>query len=412
MTGQFGGNKIGGPSLANSTMVPQDFRSFPSGSVRDVFITINMSVRNNANATTQLSISTGSSAASEGTDDLDLIANAVFTNLTMLWDTETQAFSLTPAQLRTVLGLFNIRDFTGAIFGLTAANSVPASASSAKATSLVIDVPVSLKKYFEDGDIYKNGSLRLADGQLQYTGGANITGTTAVVCANATINVTAVSLNVYILLGAGSEGDVGHVWKVERKASVQTVYKFDPRLRIALLDVSPAASNAVSSYNVGPYGLIDPTTLAAKYQMDKLPANSGFDITFRCTPLLYLDNNRKFADLAAMLGSITGIEAVSGVTSLTLYDITDIPPTPQAVASVSQIVGAGGGVSVSYPTPSSLPPGTAVSGALQSHLPQRIQPGSAGGVMVPNAASAGLRQANGLQKTHAFGQTIRSRQGK
>lgn len=409
MTGQFGGGKVGGPALTNSTMVPQDFRSFPPGSLRDILVTINLSVRNNANATTQLSISTGASAASEGTDDLDLIANALFTTLTMNWDTETQAFSLTPAQLRTVLGLFNIRDFAGAIQGLTATNSVPASASSVKATNIVIDIPVSLKKYFEDGDIFKNGSVRMRDGNLQYTGGATVTGTTAVVCANATINVTAVSINVYVVLGSGSEGDVGHVWKVERKAGVQTIYKFDPRLRIALLDVTPVTSNVVSAYNVGPLGLLDPVSAGAKYQMDKLPANSGFDITARCTPLIYLENNRKFLDMQAMLGSITGIEAVSGVSSLTLIDITDVPPTPQAVATVSQVVGAGGAVSIQYPTPSSLPPGSNIPGALGSHLPQRILPGSAGGATSANAAAAGTRTANGLQKTNAFGQMLRSR---
>lgn len=372
---QFGGGKLGGVALAAS-MVPQDFRALPHTSIRDLLLTINLKVRNNANATTNLSISTGASAASEGTDDLDLIANALFTTLTMFWDPETQAFSLTPAQLRTVLGLFNQRDFAGAIQGLTAANSVPASGSSALATSIVIDIPVSLKKYFEDGDIFKNGSRRLNNGQLQYTGGTNIAGTTAVVCANATINCTAVSVNVYALAGSGSENDVGNVWKVERKANLPTIYEFDDRPRLAMLDTSPSSTNAVTSYNIGPYGLIDPTTLQGKFQMESLP-QGGFDITARCTPLLNMDKWRKFLDFQAMLGEVTKIEAVSGVSSLTLYDIVAIPPTAQAVQHVAQQAGAGGPVALDHPSPSSLPPGTGVPASLVHALPVTVNPAGA-----------------------------------
>lgn len=386
--GQFGGGKLGGVALSNSAMVPQDFRAMPHVSVRDLLLTVNFSARNNAAATTTLVISTGASAASEGTDDLDLIMNALFTNLTLWWDEETMAFSLTPAQLRTILGLFNQRDFAGAISALTVTNAVPASGSSAKATSVVIDIPVALKKYFEDGDIFKQGARRLSGGSIQYNCGGNVQGTTAVVCANATVNITAVSVNVYALAGSGSENDVGNLWKVERKAGLPTVYEFDDRPRLAMLDTTVAASNAVSSYNIGPYGLVDPTTLQAKYQMDMLTAG-GFDITARCTPLIVMDRWRKFLDFQSMLGEVTKIEAISGVSSLTLYDVLAIPPTAQAVQTVAQRVGSGGAVHVEHPTPASLPPGTAIPAALAASLPIRVQPAGAasGGGSVHNAAT-------------------------
>lgn len=408
--GQFGGGKLGGVALSAGAMVPQDFRALPHTSIRDLVLSVNFSVRNAANSTTNLSISTGSSAASEGTDDLDLIMNAIFTTLTVYWDPQNMAFALTPAQLRTILGLFNQRDFAGAIQGLSAANAVPASSSSAKATSVVIDIPISLKKFFEDGDIFKSGSRRLNDGSIQYTAGASLT--PAVVCANATINVTAVSVNLYALAGAGDENDVGNLWKVERKASLPTIYEFDPRPRLCMLDTAPASTNAVSSYNIGPFGLVDPTTLQGKYQMEQLPAG-GFDITARCTPLFYPDKWRKFLDFQAVLGEVTKIEAISGVSTLTLYDIIMIPPTQEAVQSVAQRAGAGGPVNLEHPTPSSLPPGTAVPPALVHALPTRITPpsgGSSGGSVhrAANPAAAAARQST-LQSIGAqFGQLFRA----
>jgi hypothetical protein len=370
-SGQFGGGKVGGVSLAAATMVPQDFRAMPHVCVRDLLLTVNLSVKNAAAATTNLVISTGASAASEGTDDLDLILNAIFTNLTMFWDEDTMAFSLSPAQLRTVLGLFNQRDFAGSVQALTVANSVPATGSSAKAVTVVINIPVSLKKYFEDGDIFKNGSRRLSGGSIQYTCGSSLT--PSVVCANATIAVSGVSVNLYALAGSGTEDDVGNLWKIERKASLPTIYEFDGRPRLAMLDVTVAGSNVVSAYNIGPFGLVDPTTLQGKFQIESLP-QGGFDITNRCTPLITMDRWRKFLDFQAMMHAVTKIEAVSGVSSLTLYDVTAIVPSEQAVANVAQRAASGGPVQIEHPTPSSLPPGTSIPASVAHALPVRVRP--------------------------------------
>lgn len=377
---QYGGGRMGGVALPASGTVTQNFSNIPKGPVSRLFLTLTLSLISTAAAFAAV-VSTAGSAAAEGVDDLDLLLNAIFNFFTLYWEAGNQCGSLTPAQWRTVLGLFNQSDFSG---GFLNGTSIPVSTGSAKQVNIVLPIPVSLENYFEDGGIFANGSNRLETGQLDY----NIKALTpTVVMANGSAVVSGLSVSLLAESGAGTENDIGHTWKVNRQANLSTVYQFGPGMRIALLDAAPAPSNACTAYNVEDFQLWTPTAFQTKYQQERLNFG-GYDVTQRCTPLLWIGRNRKFTDFVAQLGVAPKVDAVSGVSSLTVYDIVSVPPAPAAIERVSTKAGGGGQVTITHPTPRSLPPGTPIPAELAPLLPVRVMPGTpAGGANTGVAAT-------------------------
>jgi hypothetical protein len=378
MSGQFGAGKMGGVALSAGGTVSQDFRNVPKGAISRLMLTVSMGLKSSAGAFAAV-VGTGGSATSEGTDDIDLLMNACFSLLALYWDASTLAFALTPAQLRTVFGLLNQRDLDGTLVN---GSSVPTSAGAATTYKIVLPIPVSLDTYFEDGGLFANGSHRLSEGRLDYTCTSSLT--PSVVLANGTAVVSGLSVSIDAETGAGTEADVGMTWSVKRLANLPTSYELDDALRLAILDTTPVNTNAASSYNVAEYELQAPSTLGAFYQAQRL-RSGGYDITARCTPLDWIRQSTKFLDLNGRLNRRNKLEAVSGVSSLTVYDIQAKPAPATAVQSVSQKVGAGGPVTIVHPSPASLPPGTQVPAHLATFLPSRISPGAQAGGNVANS---------------------------
>lgn len=378
---QFGGGRLGGVPLVAGGMVPQDFRALPRGPIAALFLTISFSLISSA-AAFNLAVSTGASAAAEGADDMDIILDALFTSLTWYADEDHQVGSLKPSQWRTILGALNVRDFEGT---MADAASVPISTGTPKAFKVTMTLPVSLQRYFKDGSIFMNGSRRLSTGRMEYNAGATLT--PSVVLAHGTAAVSAVGVSITPETGAGTEDDVGLLWRVKRNANLPTVYAFDDQLRILIADVTPAASNAVTNYKIGDYEMWAPSDFQAKYQGERL-ITSGFDSTARCTPLAWLDKDTTLLDFNAHLGKQIHLDAVSGVSSLALYDVVAIPAPATTIQKVSQRVGSGGSVSLEHITPPSLPPFTKIPSALGPLLPVRITPGNSG-VVGPGASKAG-----------------------
>lgn len=399
---QNGGGKIGSVSLVASGEVSQSLQSCPKGPIAALLVSIGFSIKNNtgAGAAFDLVVSTEGSAAAEGTDDMDLILNTIITRLAYFMDPSTLVGTLTLPQWRTVLGLLNRRDLGGTLVnGADAA----ANASSALPYTVVMRIPISLAQHFMDGNIFQNGSERIKTGELRYTGGANVTNPT-VVLAGGTGLLSAISVSVSVETGAGTENDIGNAWSVSRQSGYATRVELDSRPRIALLDTTPAASNAATAVNVGEFSLQSPALLAARFQMGRL-ALGGFDITARCTPYQWWEPERVLMDFLTSMGKPVVLESISGVTSFSLYDVVMVPPPPVEVERIGNLVGGGGPLTLSHPTPRSLPPGSPVPAALTALLPIRPMAGrlSDGGTGALEKKSGPKDAAVGVMQKQAAG---------
>lgn len=398
---QFGGGRLGGVALQAGGLVEQNFLNMPPGPVGVLYLIFSMSLKSSGSSFTAV-VDTGSSAAAEGTDDLDLLLNTLMTNLTIYADPDSLQGSLTLPQWRTVLGLFNIRDFDGSF---TNGFTVPASGGSATAITIAVPIPYSLKNYFADGDAFHQGSNRLRLGEFDYTSGSSLT--PSVVLANGTAVVSGYSISVFVQAGGGDENDVGAVWQVKRLLNLPTVYDFDQGERLGMMSTTPAATWAASAVNIGPYELWSPAQFQAQYQADQLYQGSGFDITARCTPILWIARTRRFQDFLASIGSATRIDAVSGVSSVSVYDVKAMSPTPNLMQTLAQRVGSGGAVSSATIAP---PSGTAVPAVLAGLSQTRLIPGRIAAQNVKtysNPATVGAVHAQGIQKQGALAQTLK-----
>ncbi len=366
---QYGGGRMGGVALSAGGTVTQLFRNVPKGSVERLLLTVALSLKSSGSAFNAV-VSTGASAAAEAIDDLDLLLNAIFSRFTIYWDKETMCGNLTPAQWRTMFGMFNIHDFGGSLVNGV---SVPASTGAATAFTCIITIPVSLARYFLDGGIFAQGSAHISQGSIDYTAGSSLT--PSVVLANGTAAVSAVSVSLTAETGAGTAGDVGCLWKVSRTANLPTIFPLPKTngFRVFLGEGTPAATFAATDVSVGPWERIPPANYASKYKSERIP-QGGFDVTARLTPYLYMDRDKRFLDFAALMDELT-VDAATGASAQILYDVTGLPPSASAQRDVAQQIGAGGPVSQSYPSPASIPPGTPVPPELAAFLKVRIVPG-------------------------------------
>lgn len=397
---QFGGGRLGGVALSAGGLVEQNFLNMPVGPIALLYLIFAFSLKSSGSSFT-LVIDTGSSAAAEGTDDMDLLLNALMTTLTIYADPQSLQGAMSLPQWRTVLGLFNIRDFDGS---LTNGSTVPSSGSSATAFTVAVPIPYDLSNYFFDGSVFHQGSTRLSLGEFDYTSGASLT--PSVVCANGTAVVSAYSISVFAQAGRGTEHDVGAVWQVKRLLNLPTVYDFDVGERLGMLMTTPASTNGASAVNVGPYELWTPAQFQAQYQSEQLWQGSGFDITARCTPILWIARNRRLQDFLSSLGESIRVDVVSGLSALSVYDIKALPASPDLVQQVSTKVGAGGPVSTATLSP---PSGQNVPSAIQPLANQRILPGQINATNVTTHSGptgAASAQATNVAQAGALAQTL------
>jgi len=410
MATQRGGCQLGSPTVTNGGMTVQPLRDLKPGAYKAFDIALSFLMKSTA-AAFNLVVGLGSAMVAEGSDDLDLVLNAILGSLQVRWDSENYCGILTPAQWRTVLAFMNLKDFVTS--GFQNGTSCPISSGAAAAVKITMRIPIGLSALFNDGNIFVNGSERLKEGEIDYLWGATAAGTTPVVLANGTANITAVSVLVYAHGATGSASDIGNVWQVVRKAGLPSTVTLDPRPRLAVFDTQPAGGNPTTQYNVGPYSLLTPAVAQSNYQNERLPAG-GADITARATPLIWPAEHTSVEDLSAEIGSELRVESVSGQSTLTLTDIVILQPTPQAVGAVAQRTGAGGPTVLQHPTPRSVPAGMSVSPAAAAFLPVRVSPGSGApsatgsAAVAPTPAAASLGQAGKLATSSRAGRIMQA----
>jgi len=369
MSRQLGGQSLGSFALAAGGQIVLPFYPMPDGHVDVMYLTIGFSAKSSAAAFAAV-VSTGTSAASEGTDDLDLILNALFPGHSMYYDASTDMFvNHSSAQARTLLGLTQVRDFAG---NFTNGVSIPISSGSATAFNVVIAIPISLRRMFAHGKIFGQGSARLKTGRYQLLVGASLS--PSVVLANGTAAISAVTATMYVKNGIGTPGDIGPTLNCTRVLSQPTVPLLDSQIRLALLDILPAGTNATTAYNINDLLLVTPAVLQAEYQDNQFVLGNAFDVTARCTPLLWTPYDRNLLDFTAVTQQKNFVQATSGVTSISYYDITMRPTTSAVATHVATQIGGGGSVALSHPSP--LPPGTQIPSGLAALFPTRISSGA------------------------------------
>jgi hypothetical protein len=398
---QFGGGRLGGVALQAGGLVEQNFVNMPVGPIDILYLILSFSLISTAAAFTAV-VDTGSSAAAEGTDDMDLLLNALMTTLTIYADPQSLQGALSLPQWRTVLGLFNIRDFDGSFIN---GSAIPISTGTAAKFTVAIPIPYNLKNYFHDGGTFHQGSDRMKLGEFDYQSGASLTPT--VVLANGSAVVSAYSQAVFAQAGNGTEHDVGPVFQVKRLLNLPTVYDFDAGERLGMLMTTPASTNAATAINVGPYELWSPAQFQAQYQADQLYQGAGFDITARATPIIWIQRTRRFQDFLATLGESIRVDIVSGLSALSVYDIKVLTAGAPLIQQLSQSIGAGGAVSVATLSP---PSGQNVPPAISTLANQRILPGSINAanvtVQASPAAAAGA-QATKVAQAGALANTLK-----
>lgn len=387
MAGQFGGGRIGGVALTAGGMTPQPFTALTRGPIGSLQLLVTFTLISTG-STFVLVVDTGSSAASEGTDDLDIIMNAIYTKLSLYADSQTLQGNEGMPRWRTWLGVANIRDFIG---NLLNGSSVPASGGTAKTFQLIIQFPYSLRDYFADGDVWHQGSTRLRDGRFEHTIGSSLTPN--VVLANGTATVGGLSIQVFPKACGGTENDVAPTWQLTSPTGVQTVYDLDSTQRCFLAFQQTAGTVGLTlPIDVGPYDRTPAGQFQAYYQAENL-VYSGFDATQRCLPLLFIGRTRTFQDFLANLGEVVHIDAAStNLSTLSLIDVKVLPVSPSGAQNVAQVVGAGGPISAATIGP---PSGQAVPTALAHLAPTRYVPGQSGAknatTLAHPAAAAGAQ---------------------
>lgn len=404
---QYGGGWMGGISLQANGSNPQNFRNISPGPVSRFLLEIDVSLKSSA-AAFALVVDTGQSAAGEGVDDLDLLLNGIFSRWIWWWDGMIQAFNLTPAQLRTQLGVFNKRDFVGSIIN---GASVPISSGSATAFKILIWVPVALDNLFLDGNMFISGSKRLEDGQVQYNVGASLT--PSIVLANGTAAVSGVGVDLKTEGGAGTEGDVGNTWVIDRLLGLPTTFQFDNRPIILLADILASSANGGTSITAQDFTNWSPSAFQAFFQQLTMPYGAGFDASARATYYLFPGPNAKASDLVARFAKgAPRLQIAAGVSSISVTQVSMEGVKPEIVQSVSHKVGGGGDVALIHITPHASPSGSKVPDAVAAFLPLRIVAKSeapAGAQTVSAAGAATKANTNQRGRTVVASQGLRRR---
>lgn len=368
----FGGGWLGSVPIAAGGANPQTFLALRPGAVKMFFLAFTLTLISTAGAF-NLVVDQGQNAAGEGVDDFDITMNGVFEQINMAWDNEVDAFNLTPAQLRTVLGALNLRDLLGNFVQSGNGLSVPATGTTPRSLRAVFQIPVELNDLFEDGNMFANGSARLKDGQLQYVTGSTVTPT--VVLANGSAVVGGLTVDLKPVTGAGDEGIAGNVWRAERILNLPTIHQFNSvRPIIALLDVLPVASNPAAGITLDSYKNWDANAFGEFFDQFRAGAKGAvFELPARGTPyVLPNPGSTAFDMLHRWSRGAPRLEISSGVTSVDVTQIIAIGPSSSLVESVATKIGGGGPVATAPITPRSLPPGFDIPRTLAAFMPVHV----------------------------------------
>lgn len=393
---QFGGGLLGGVALAAGTMTPQPFTALPVGPVAALLCLISFTLISTGGGFA-LVVDTGGASAAEGTDDMDIFLTNMFSNVQLYADPDTSQANFDLVKLRTILGYFNVKDYGGSfVNGAT----VPAAGGGAKAFNIAIQIPYALKNLMpHDGAMFHQGSTRLKTGRLEITSGASLTPN--LVFAGGTATVGGMKWETMPLAGSGTENDVAPIWQVTRPGNTLTVYDFDPGDYLFIASQSLAAAIGDKPIIIGPYENLRPSMFVNQFQDEQL-TYGGFDVTNRCTPLMWVNRHRRFEDMMATVGEVVHVDFTqTSIAQPSWITAKLLPVSPKLSQAIAQTVGAGGTVSAAPIAPPSRGP---IPSVLAHLSPQRIVPGSVAAAGATSHSPASLASAQGAKLARASAQ--------
>ena len=396
-TVNFGGTRMSTTALTAGGLAQAHFRDLEDGHVDRFNVNISLGLKDNAGGGFNAVVSSG---AAEGSDDLDVLLAAIFTNLSLYWETSNVAFNgLTPSQLRTLLILFNRRDFEGTFINGAA---IPANNGAATTFRIAIPVPVSLRNYFEDGDITGRGATCMSEGQGRFDFNMASSLTPTAVLHSGTAVVSALSVYIGVNYSDGDTSDCGPSWRARRPTNLKYIgEKWPSATRIGVLDMTANAATDVTAYSFLSYRNVPPSEFTSRWQADRLRDGGGYDLSARCVPLIFPSPGTKFLDFANIASAEWSWDVISTNTAATVMDVWMMDPDPVTVGQVNGKVGHGGTTAETIIRPPSFGSADSVPPALAGMVKHRFRPGKVAGATThstPHSAIAGIQKTNQAAK--------------
>ena len=393
-TVNFGGTRMSTSTLTASGLSQAHLRDLSEGYVDHFNVHITMGlVQSTAGGGFSAVVTAG---ATEGTDDMDLLLNGLFSSMSLYWEAGNVAYNgLTPAQLRTALVLFNRRDLEGTFINGAA---IPTGGGSATSYRITLPIPVSLRNYFEDGDIFGSGTHRMYDGRFDFNVGTSLTPTIALHSGSAVVSSLAV--NIGVAYGDGDASDTGPTWRVRRPGNLKYIgEKFPACTRIGLLDMTANASTDVTAYSFLGYRTVTPADFASRWQADRQRDGGGYDLSARCVPLIFPSPGTKLLDFTNVTGAEWTRDVISTDAAATIMDVWAVDPDPVTFQTVASKTAHGGATTTTVIRPHSFSQGDSVPTHLAGLVKYRARPGKlATGAHASTPVQAGHVVANSNAK--------------
>ena len=389
-TVNIGTSRLAGPALQAGAVSQVQLRDLDPGYVDCLRIHVAFGLVDHANPGAPFALAVSNGAA-EGVDDCDLLLNGLFTNLSLYWESGNVAFNgLTPAQLRTWLIAANRRDIEGT---LTNARQVPAHAGPALAIRATLTIPVSLRQYFDDGDVTGRGSHSLESGRIEFLSTASLT--PAIVLTNGTADVSGLSVTIGVQYGDGDASDCGATWRVRRILGLKAQSeRFVAATRIFMADVLTSATNTATAYSFLGFRNASPADLGSRFQSDRLQDGGGYDLTTRCTPLLFPSKKTQIADFANVASASFVWDVITPAATIGVYEAWLVDRDPSVAAAVAATIGKGGSVSHQAIYPRSIPTGGTIPGHLANIVKIRMAQGRGAGALSSSPVALATAVAN------------------
>ena len=394
-TVNFGGTRMSTTNLAASGLSQAHLRDLSEGYVDHFNVHITMGlVQSTSGGGFNAVVTAG---ATEGTDDLDLLLNGLFSSMSLYWEAGNVAYNgLTPAQLRTALILFNRRDLEGTFVN---GSTIPTGGGgAATAFRVTLPIPVSLRNYFMDGDITGSGTHRMYDGRFDFNVGSSLT--PSIVLHGGTAVVSSLAVNIGVAYGDGDASDTGPTWRVRRPGNLKYIgEKFPQATRIGLLDMTANAATDVTAYSFLGYRTVAPADFASRWQADRQRDGGGYDLSARCVPLIFPAPNAKLLDFTNVAEAEWTWDVITTDSAATIMDIWLVNPDPSTFQTVSTKTGHGGATTTTVIRPPSFGQGDSIPTHLAGMVKYRARAGKTGnGAVAASPVQAGHVVSQGNAK--------------
>jgi hypothetical protein len=378
-TVNIGNSRLAGPALVAGNASEVDLRDVDPGYIDCFRVRMNFTLCDTVNPGAGFAAVVLNGAA-EGVDDTDRLLNAMYQNLSLYWESGNVAYNgLTPAQLRSMLIAMNRRDLEG---NFVNGSLIPVHAAPA-AFSITLSVPVSLRQFFDDGDVFGSGSHRMESGRFEFFSAATLTPT--VVLANGSADVGGQSITISVQYGDGDASDMGATWRARRVLGLKAQSeRFVGATRIFMADVLPVAANTNTAYSFLQYRNTSPRDFADRFQSERLNDGGGYDLTARLTPLLF-PSKRSTLDDFTNVASASFVWDVTGPNvNLGIYEIWAVDRDARVAAEVNATVGKGGNTNATHIYPRSIPEGGNIPAHMANLVKIRVRQGAGKGEAVAN----------------------------